>query len=83
MIQAAMALFLTLGNMKDKSRMMDREKVNNRVVGNWVKFHILIYLGPLHKYPIKEDFFTSWGVKSIVKPCRQNHRLTMGTFFLP
>ena len=33
-----------------------------RVVGKWVKFHILIYLGPLHKYPIKEGFLTSWGV---------------------
>ena len=27
-----------------------------RVVGNLVKFHILIYSGPLHKYPIKKDF---------------------------
>ena len=36
--------------------------VNTRVVGKWVKFHILIYLGPLHKYPIKEGFLTSWGV---------------------
>ena len=29
---------------------------SNRVVGNSVKFYILIYLGPLHKYPIKKDF---------------------------
>ena len=55
-------------------------KLTIRVVENWVKFHILIYLGPLHKYPIKEGFLTSWGVKSNKKPCRQNHRFTMGTF---
>ena len=32
-----------------------------RVVRNWVKFHILIYLSPLHECPIKEGFPTSWG----------------------
>ena len=54
-----------------------------RVVPNWVKFHILIYLSPFHKYPIKEGFLRSLGVKSNKKPCRQNHRLAMGTFLLP
>ena len=39
-----------------------KHHVISRVVGKWVKFHILIYLGPLHKYPIKEGFLTSWGV---------------------
>ena len=57
--------------------------INTRVVPNWVKFHILIYLSPLHKCPIKEGFLTSWGVKSNKKPCRQNHRLTMEIFLLP
>ena len=57
--------------------------VNSRVVPNWVKFHILIYLSPLHKCPIKEGFLTSWGVKSNKKPCRQNYRVAMGIFLLP
>ena len=44
------------------------------VVQNWVKFHILIYLSPMHKYPIKEGFLTNWGVKKNKKPFRQNHK---------
>ena len=52
-----------------------------RVVQNWAKFYLLIYLSPLHKCPIKEGFLTSWGVKSNEKPCRQNHRLAMGIFY--
>ena len=46
-----------------------------------LKFHILIYLSPLHKCPIKEGFLTSWGVKSDKKPCRQNYRVAMGIFY--
>ena len=33
--------------------------IKSRVVRNWVKFHTLIYLSPLHKCPIKEGFLTS------------------------
>ena len=60
-----------------------RATIHTRVVPNWVKFHILIYLSPLHKCPIKEGFLTSWGVKSNKKPCRQNYRVAMGIFLLP
>ena len=59
------------------------DRLVGNLVGNLVKFHISIYSGPLHKYPIKEGFFTSWGVKSNKKPCWKNHRLTMGIFLLP
>ena len=44
-----------------------------RVVGNWVKFHILIYSGHLQKYSLKEVSLTCW--ISNKKPCQQQHRL--------
>ena len=53
----------------------------SRVVGNWVKFHILMYLGLKQKYPINEGFLTSLGTKSNKKQCRQNHGLAMGIFY--
>jgi len=34
-------------------------RIENRVVGNWVKFHKLMYSGHLHKYSMKEGFLTS------------------------
>ena len=66
-----------------KDQKDDLDGVTIRVVPNWVKFHLLIYLSPLHKCPRKEGFLTSWGVKSNKKPCRQNYRVAMGIFLLP
>ena len=73
--------FLSQGNEVRAEKQPRRVDVlYNRMVRNWVKFHILIYLSPLHKCPMKEGFLTSWGVKSRKKPCRQNHRLAMVIF---
>ena len=58
-------------------------RVDSRVVGNLVKLYVLIYSGPFHKYPIKEVFFSIWGVKSNKNSCRQHHRLTMGIISFP
>ena len=55
-------------------------RMDSREVGKLVKFCILIYSDPLHKYPLKEGFLTSWGMKSNNKPCRQHHRLTMAHY---
>ena len=60
----------------------ERKQLSGRAVLSLVKFYILIFLGPLHKYPIKDGFLTSWGVKSNKKPCWQNQRLTMEIFFI-
>ena len=47
------------------------------------KLYILINLGPLHKYRIKEGSDKSWDMKSNKKPSRHNRRLTMENVRLP
>ena len=42
-----------------------------------------MHISPKHKYPIKEGFLTSWGVKSNKKPCRQHYGLATGIYSLP